>query len=258
VGQRILRYLFDTGVSREGALRNADLFAVDLHVDGVILSHGHFDHTAGLHSMLARTGSTKLVVHPDAFLRRWLIFPDGTRARMPYIEEGELVQHGAEMVKTERPTFLPTESEPFLLVTGEIPRKTSYEIGFPLQYAETKDGLAHDPLVKDDQALVANVKGKGLVILSGCGHAGIINTITYATVLAETERVHAIVGGFHLTGPTYEAAIDPTLKALSGISPNFLVPCHCTGWKAVNRMAHQFPAQFIQPSVGTTLNFYTD
>jgi 7,8-dihydropterin-6-yl-methyl-4-(beta-D-ribofuranosyl)aminobenzene 5'-phosphate synthase len=208
--------------------------------------------------MLARTGSTKLVVHPDAFLRRWLVFPDGIRARMPHIVEEEVARIGAVIVKTAGPTFLPSDAEPVLLVTGEIPRKTGYEIGFPLQYAETKDGLVHDPLVKDDQALIANVRGKGLVILSGCGHAGIINTVTHAIALTGTEKVHAIVGGFHLTGPLYEPAIDPTVKALSGISPDFLVPCHCTGWKAVNRMAHQFPDKFIQPSVGTTLNFYTE
>lgn len=257
-GQRNFKFLFDTGVSKDGALRNADLFGADLHVGAIILSHGHFDHTAGLQSMLGRTGSTKLVVHPDAFLRRWLVFPDGTRAALPHIDEDELARNGATVVKTAAPTALPADTEPFLIVTGEIPRRTSYEIGFPLQYAETKDGLVHDPLVKDDQALVVNVKDKGLVVISGCAHAGIINTVTHARRLAGTERVHAIVGGFHLTGPTYEDAIGPTLQALSGIAPDFLVPCHCTGWKAVNRMAHQFPDKFIQPSVGTTLNFYTD
>ena len=253
------RFLFDTGVSKEGIITNAGLFGVRLDVAAIILSHGHFDHFTGLVSTLANIGvPTKLIVHPDAFLRRWLIFPDGSRAMMPYMDEEELKKLGAVIEKKSEATPLPSKENPCLLVTGEIPRSTRYEIGFPLQHAETRDGLMHDPMVRDDQALVANVKGLGLVIISGCGHAGIINTINHARKLAGIKRVHAVVGGFHLTGPMYEGAIEPTLDAMGLVDPRYIVPCHCTGWKAVNRIAQLFPEKFIQPSVGTTLDFYTE
>ncbi|MGI0025538.1 MAG: MBL fold metallo-hydrolase, partial [Nitrososphaera sp.] len=207
------RFLFDTGVSKQGFLANADLLGISLDVEAIILSHGHFDHITGLASALERIGSpTRLIAHPDAFVRRWLILTDGTRALMPYMDEEELKRQGATIEKTSGVTALPSNGNPCLLVTGEIPRKTPYEIGFPLQYAETKEGLVPDPLVRDDQALVANLKGKGLVVISGCGHAGIINTLCHAVELAGTDKIHSVVGGFHLTGTTYEGAIEPTLK----------------------------------------------
>ena len=253
------RFLFDTGVSKDGMVSNADLFNISLDVEAIILSHGHFDHITGLPSVLEKVNTpVKLVAHPEAFQKRWLVFPDGTKALMPYMQEEELKKQGALIQKTSTATALPSIDNACLLVTGEIPRNTPYEIGFPLQYAETAEGLVHDPLVRDDQALVANLKGKGLVVISGCGHAGIINTLQYAKELTGVDRLHAVIGGFHLTGVIYEKAIEPTLEALGDFNPRHIFPCHCTGWKAVNRIIQLFPEKFIQPSVGTTLDFYTD
>ncbi|HKX81718.1 MAG TPA: MBL fold metallo-hydrolase, partial [Nitrososphaera sp.] len=107
----------------------------------------------------------------------------------------------------------------------------------------------------DDQALVANIEGKGLVVISGCGHAGIINTVNYAKKLTGVDEVHAVVGGFHLSGRLYEAAIEPTIHALEDTDPDFLVPCHCTGWKAVNTIIQRMPTKFIQPTVGARFAF---
>ena len=147
-----------------------------------------------------------------------------------------------------------------LAITGEIPRKTSFEKGFPYQYIEDPSNemnLIPDSLVKDDQAIVANVSGKGLVIITGCGHAGIINTINYAKKITGINKIHATIGGFHLPadGGIYEAAIEPTLKELRKADPDYLVPCHCTGWKATNRIIETVPEKFIQSSVGTTFQF---
>ena len=249
-------YLFDTGTSEQGVILNADLFGIDLrNIDAVILSHGHFDHFLGLQSVAKRISRPfKLYVHPDVFLKRWDIFPDGTKLLNPVLDEAA-IQKQAKVLKNDGPTALP-EEDPCLLISGQIPRETSFEKGFPVQYAEVEGGaLVHDPLVRDDQALIANVEGKGLVVVSGCGHAGIINTLNYSKKLAGEEKIHAVLGGFHLSGALYEDAIEPTVKSLEEADPDYIVPCHCTGWKAINTIIQRTPQKFIQPSVGTRFVF---
>jgi 7,8-dihydropterin-6-yl-methyl-4-(beta-D-ribofuranosyl)aminobenzene 5'-phosphate synthase len=265
-------FLFDTGVSENGVLHNADVFGIDFsQIDGIILSHGHFDHFTGLVNVLKRisssrrytTTSTHLIdifVHPDAFLRRWEIYPDGKRAKSPFLDEKQLQELEAGIHKTTSVSFLPSEESPSLLITGQIPRETSFEKGFPFQYAENpsdEKNLVPDPLIKDDQAIVANVKNKGLVILTGCGHAGVINTINYAKKVTGLDKIYAVIGGFHLPadGGIYEEAIDPTLKELQKADPEYIVPCHCTGWKATNKIIDIMPEKFIQSGVGTIFTF---
>ena len=262
-------FLFDTGVSENGVIHNADIFGIDFgKVDGIILSHGHFDHFAGLVNILKRMSSSPrqtsnhsvdIFTHPDAFLRRWEIFPDGKRAKSPILDERQL-QLGAKIHKSTGVRCLPSEESPLIAITGEIPRETSFEKGFPFQYAEDPDNenkLVPDPLIKDDQAILVNVSDKGLVILTGCGHAGVVNTINYAKKITGINKIHAVIGGFHLPadGGIYEAVIEPTLKELQKANPDYLVPCHCTGWKATNRIIETMPEKFIQSSVGTTFQF---
>jgi 7,8-dihydropterin-6-yl-methyl-4-(beta-D-ribofuranosyl)aminobenzene 5'-phosphate synthase len=204
--------------------------------------------------------SVDIFTHPDAFLRRWEIFPDGKKAKSPILDEQQLQQLEAKIHKNTGVRCLPSEESPLLAITGEIPRETSFEKGFPYQYAEDSDNenkLVPDPLIKDDQAIVVNVSDKGLAILTGCGHAGVINTINYAKKITGINRIYAVVGGFHLPadGGIYEAAIEPTLKELQKADPDYLVPCHCTGWKATNRIIETMPDKFIQSSVGTTFQF---
>jgi 7,8-dihydropterin-6-yl-methyl-4-(beta-D-ribofuranosyl)aminobenzene 5'-phosphate synthase len=262
-------FLFDTGPSEDGVIHNADIFGIDFNrIDGIILSHGHFDHFTGLANVLRRislsrrnSSSIDLLVHPDAFSKRWEVYQDGKKAKMPVLDEERLKELGALIHKRKGVTFLPSDEYPSLLVTGEIPRKTSFEKGFPIQYVENrsdnKTGLVPDPLVRDDQAIVVNVRNRGLVILTGCGHAGIINTIDYAKKVTEIDKVYAVLGGFHLPadGGLYEEAIEPTMKELQKIDPNYIVPCHCTGWKASNRIIETMPEKFLQSSVGTVFTF---
>ena len=105
--------------------------------------------------------------------------------------------------------------------------------------------------MSDDQSLVMHLRNKGLVIVSGCSHAGIVNTVLYSKKLSGVDRVHAILGGFHLTGAVFEPVIDPTIQELKKLDPEVLVPMHCTGWKAINRFSQAFPASFILNSVGS-------
>jgi 7,8-dihydropterin-6-yl-methyl-4-(beta-D-ribofuranosyl)aminobenzene 5'-phosphate synthase len=287
------KYLFDTGVSENGVVYNADIFRVDLSdIDAIILSHGHFDHTTGLRSILRHISKkpTKVICHPDAFLRRWIVFPDSNRAALPFLDEESLVNQGAIFRKIRKPIILSddnkadnksnnddiqdgdddnrynttttttstTSSSASLLITGQIPRKTIFEKGFPIQYKEdptNNNNLVPDPMVNDDQAVIANIKQKGLVIVTGCGHAGIVNTIRYATSLTGINKIHAVIGGFHLTGGMYEDIIEQTINELQNADPQYLVPCHCTGWKATNKIIETMPGKFIQTSVGTIFQF---
>ena len=268
-------FLFDTGVSENGVIHNADIFGIDFNqIDGIILSHGHFDHFAGLVNVLKRISSSSsrrptttstnhdidIFTHPDAFLRRWEIYPDGKRAKSPFLDEKQLQELEAEIHKTTSVSFLPSEDSPLLLITGQIPRETSFEKGFPFQYAENpsdEKNLVPDPFIKDDQAIVANVKNKGIVILTGCGHAGVINTINYAKKITGVDKIYAVIGGFHLPADRgiYEETIDSTLKELQKANPEYIVPCHCTGWKATNKIIDLMPEKFIQSGVGTIFTF---
>ena len=270
-------YLFDTGVTEDGVIRNADLLSLDFgRIDGIILSHGHFDHCTGLVNILKKITSKRsspidIFLHPDAFLRRWLVLSNGKRARMPSLVEKQLEFLGGSVHKSDKATVLPSKENPFLLMTGQIPRKTRFEKGFPYQYAENSDNVDHDndnpddknlnlipdPLVKDDQSIVVNLRKKGLVVLTGCGHAGIINTLNYAKDLTGVDKIYAIIGGFHLPadGGIYEEAMNPTIKEIQNADPQYIIPCHCTGWKATNRIIDLMPDKFIPSAVGTTFTF---
>ena len=105
----------------------------------------------------------------------------------------------------------------------------------------------------DDQSLVLLLKGRGLVIISGCSHSGIVNTVRYSKKLAGSEKVYAVLGGFHLGGPPFEPIIDRTIKELKREDPDVIVPMHCTGWKAIQRVSEVFPEAFVLNSVGSKI-----
>jgi 7,8-dihydropterin-6-yl-methyl-4-(beta-D-ribofuranosyl)aminobenzene 5'-phosphate synthase len=277
-GKNLLKkFLFDTGVSKNGIIYNSNIFGINFEdIETIILSHGHFDHFSGLISVLKKINKPiEIITHPDAFLRRWIVFPDGRKARMDILDEEEIKEFGGIIIKNNSINYLPrpkitkinnnndldnnglNKNNSRILITGEIPRVTKFEKGFPLQYKEGKDenDLIADPFVKDDQALVMLLKNKGLVILTGCGHAGIINTLNYATKVTGIEKVYALIGGFHLTGEGYEESIPLTINELLKINPEYIIPCHCTGWKACNEIIKSMPQKYIQTSVGSTFCF---
>jgi len=141
-----------------------------------------------------------------------------------------------------------------ILISGEVERVTDFEKGFPWAEAKIDDDWIVDPF-HDDQGVAVKVKGRGLVVIGGCSHAGIINTVKHAQKVARTDKVHAVLGGFHLTGPIFEPIIGPTIEEMKKIGPDFVVPMHCTGWKTINQFAEDMPEQFILNSVGTTYIF---
>lgn len=246
-------FLFDTGVTLDGVLHNMDVMEVkgnELHA--VVLSHGHTDHTRGLMGFIKRYGRPRvpIVLHPDAYLKRKNIQPDGHESEHIPPSKKDLEAEDVQIIEERGPTMLIGDHA---LVTGQIPRTTTFEMGSPRQVALIDGKWQPDPWIHDDQAIVINVKEKGLVVLTGCGHAGVINTLKCARELTGVSQVHAVIGGFHLTGPIFEPIIEPTIQALKEFNPGVIVPEHCTGWKATHLIAREFPEAFVPNSVGTRM-----
>jgi 7,8-dihydropterin-6-yl-methyl-4-(beta-D-ribofuranosyl)aminobenzene 5'-phosphate synthase len=137
-----------------------------------------------------------------------------------------------------------------IMVSGEVERATSFEKGMPNAMVERNGMLEKDP-ISEDQALFVHLRGKGLVVIGGCSHAGIVNTVLYGKKLTGARTVHAVLGGFHLSGPFFEPVIGETIDALKAMAPEVLVPMHCTGWKAIHRFEEAFPGVFILNAVGS-------
>ena len=247
--------LYDAGLGPDTAVHNMDVLGVrapDLRA--IVLSHGHLDHFSGLEGIVRRLGTRglPLLLHPDARNDRRLVFPSGEVLMMPPPRLADLEADGVRVLDERGPTLL---IDGAVLVTGEVERRTAFETGFPLQYAKKDGEWKPDFEVWDDQAVIVNVRDKGLVILSGCSHAGIVNVAQHAKRLTGVDRIHGVIGGFHLTGPLFEPRIGRTVDELVGLEPAMLAPGHCTGWRGIHEIARRMPDAFVQTSVGTRFEF---
>jgi 7,8-dihydropterin-6-yl-methyl-4-(beta-D-ribofuranosyl)aminobenzene 5'-phosphate synthase len=247
-------FLMDVGISGTCLFHNADLLKVDLgKVEAIILSHGHFDHFYALDKVLGRLPKgIPIILHPEAFLNRRLnIAPLGMQVPLPSLEEAALQKAGMKIHKVREDSTL---GDGHALVLGEIERVTEFEKGFPWAEAEVGGKWVKDP-VPEDRGVAFRVKNKGLVVIGGCSHAGIINTVKHALKVSGAGKVHAVLGGFHLTGPLFDPIIKPTIEEMKKIGPDYIVPTHFTGWKAINEFAREMPDQFLLNTVGTTFVF---
>jgi len=238
-----VRVLMDSGPSAEALLNNIDVVGVNLRkIDAIMLTHGHYDHTDGLIGVLKSLNKpVPVITHPKIFNTKFSM----TKHKLRFI--------GAAFTLSELknckgiPLFA---SNPVLIAdgmttTGEIERVTSYEKvnGF----FTVDQGKFVKDYIMDDQALVINLEGKGLVVVTGCAHAGVVNTVLHAQKIMKTEKVYAVLGGFHLINATARR-VKKTIEDLKKFNIKFLGPCHCTGKKAMRKLKEVFgdKCQFLK------------
>jgi len=254
-GETSRSILFDFGFSAQGAAFNADALDVDLSgIEVMVLSHGHVDHFGGLLALASKVGRERieLILHPTAFRKpRYLKPSDTARVDLPALSREQIAAADIQAVESRTPRPLLDNG---LLFLGEIPRKTDFEKGFPRMFYDEK-GRSKSDDIEDDSAIVACVRGKGLVVLSGCAHSGIVNTVRYAQAVTGVEEIHAVMGGFHLTGADFEPAIEPTADALKALDPTYVIPTHCTGRQAAMRLEQEMPDKFLLNMSGTRMVF---
>jgi 7,8-dihydropterin-6-yl-methyl-4-(beta-D-ribofuranosyl)aminobenzene 5'-phosphate synthase len=241
--------LFDTGQS-DLLIQNARQLEIDLRKVGtVVLSHGHYDHTGGLKVVLELAPRSKLYLHPAAILPKFSRQPDGTgRAIGMSGENMKIVRDAGQSVVW---TNSPTEVAEGVFVTGEIPRSNNFEDTGGRFFLDAA-GTQPDPLT-DDQAIYFDTR-EGLVVVLGCAHAGVVNTLDYIQSLHSGRPFRAVLGGLHLLNASPER-LAATVKALRQRDIPLLVPAHCTGAAAVARLWESLPGRCAAPGVGRRFAF---
>jgi len=254
--------LFDTGPEEYAFERNVTRLGADLGtVESIVLSHGHWDHAGAmllaLNMARGHNGGRKIpfYAHPGMFRSRAVKLPNGAIRRMEDVPSVEaLTAFGAEVVATTEAQVL---HDGMFCVSGEIPRVTSYERGYPGQIRLMADGKNWEPdeLLMDERFVAVNVANKGLVVLSACSHAGVVNVLMHARDSFPNVPLHAVMGGLHLSGPN-EAVIPQTVEGLRAFGLKTIAAGHCTGWRAMTALANAFGEGVLAPSaVGKRYSF---
>jgi 7,8-dihydropterin-6-yl-methyl-4-(beta-D-ribofuranosyl)aminobenzene 5'-phosphate synthase len=245
--------LYDTGPSAELLAHNVEVLGIDLKkTEAIVMSHGHWDHFGGLIWALKAIGKdTSVYAHRRMFSERRVAKegPDGKVMRdldpVPAVEE--VMSAGGRLVWVTEPTFLASRT---LVRSGEVQHLTNFEKGVEGHQALISGSWQRDELIIDDGYMITNVKDKGLVVITGCSHAGITNMLKDAIRISGVQHIHAIIGGLHLVGKDNESRVTQTIEGLSEFNPKLLVPSHCTGWRAQHKIAQEFPNAYAASSVG--------
>lgn len=240
------KFLFDTGQS-EQFVKNAHKMQIDLkQADAILLSHGHYDHTGGLVCATSIKPGIDIYAHEAAFNKKFAMNPNGT-ARLGSVKNLNIgkVKQRANLIKIDQPT----EIHNGLYMTGPIPRLTDFEdTGGPFY----KDQVCQIPdEIIDDQAAFL-VTDSGTIVILGCAHSGVINTLKYILQLTSYSPIKMVIGGMHLVNANDER-IEKTITGLKDIGVEQFWPCHCTGIKGIAKLWEAFPGQCHQCATGTTI-----
>ncbi len=240
--------LFDTGQSIS-ASHNAELLGVDLsRIDKIVLSHGHFDHTGGLKQCLSKIGKEiEIIAHPDIWQAKCAVGEGEDRYIGIPFSRKELEDSGARFKLTAEPVRISQH----IMTSGEIPMVTDYETIEPDLVVKEDGGYRPDEF-RDDQALIITTEA-GLVVILGCAHRGIINTLYHAQNLSGVKAIDAVLGGCHLMNAT-EERVWLTIAALKELGVKRLGVSHCTGLAASVIMAHEFGERFFFNNAGTMVS----
>lgn len=255
---RTTTILFDAGMSGIPIIHNARVLGVDWdEIDQIVLSHGHPDHFGGIYAALEHVGRrVPLIVHPSAFHPRSIRRPD---LMLQYfnrdLTERELTAAGAAIVAIREPLDI----APGIMTSGEIPITHAFEQEVPGGRMSIRDGHVHPDPIEDYFTLIINVTGVGLIVLDPCGHSGVISSLDHAQAISGGEKLHGVMGGFHLghAGITQEK-IDTTVAELVSRDLKLVSPMHCSGFRAQRAVAEAMPAAFALMTAGAELVITAD
>jgi 7,8-dihydropterin-6-yl-methyl-4-(beta-D-ribofuranosyl)aminobenzene 5'-phosphate synthase len=241
------KVLLDTGLSTS-AVYNADLLGIDLStIDAIVISHAHADHTGGLRDVLKRMRKqVPVIAHPDIWIPKYGAQGEKSRyAGIPHVRE-ELISLGASFNLTAKPFKISDD----IMTTGEIEMTTEYETIDARLCVKKGDEMIPDPLA-DDLAMVVKAT-EGLILITGCAHRGIINTVRHVQKLTNGEYIHTIIGGTHLIVASPER-IEKTSGELKELGLQRLGVSHCTGFNASAALAREFGDIFFLNNAGTQI-----